>query len=375
MASQIATKKSKRNPPEICGDAFVVVTVEEIELSLSSVVALPSDDEDEGSDAVLEARVLATQQVAAVHELALLERAAAARTLARRLKREAADPPASPPSPAGDDGARVAELRGTLAAAAGPAAPRDATPARGRVEAALGGGASAAALVAAASAPGGARVALSARDLPMRGGAPKPTTKKDASEQQSRRDIERDCLVVDGGAPLQGGRVGYDRIVDAIAAAQARLVARAAADEWRPVDGAEYSDFAKAALRAVNRTESGGAGLEAVTFALAGPDGAPLLVPVPDSKGAEPLRLSFKLGPAACPSGGGWRWGIRAQVQGATFYRLFAPDDFDTEVLRARATYANSLLLPLDGLGDAAPLYDRGAATVDVDVFAEAAPL
>ena len=65
MASQIATKKSKRNPPEICGDAFVVVTVEEIELSLSSVVALPSDDEDEGSDAVLEARVLATQQVAA----------------------------------------------------------------------------------------------------------------------------------------------------------------------------------------------------------------------------------------------------------------------------------------------------------------------
>lgn len=278
MASQIATKKSKRNPPEICGDAFVVVTVEEIELSLSSVVALPSDDEDEGSDAVLEARVLA-------------------------------------------------------------------------------------------------RVALSARDLPMRGGAPKPTTKKDASEQQSRRDIERDCLVVDGGAPLQGGRVGYDRIVDAIAAAQARLVARAAADEWRPVDGAEYSDFAKAALRAVNRTESGGAGLEAVTFALAGPDGAPLLVPVPDSKGAEPLRLSFKLGPAACPSGGGWRWGIRAQVQGATFYRLFAPDDFDTEVLRARATYANSLLLPLDGLGDAAPLYDRGTATVDVDVFAEAAPL
>lgn len=209
----------------------------------------------------------------------------------------------------------------------------------------------------------------------MRGGAPKPTTKKDASEQQSRRDIERDCLVVDGGAPLQGGRVGYDRIVDAIAAAQARLVARAAADEWRPVDGAEYSDFAKAALRAVNRTESGGAGLEAVTFALAGPDGAPLLVPVPDSKGAEPLRLSFKLGPAACPSGGGWRWGIRAQVQGATFYRLFAPDDFDTEVLRARATYANSLLLPLDGLGDAAPLYDRGTATVDVDVFAEAAPL
>ena len=50
-------------------------------------------------------------------------------------------------------------------------------------------------------------------------------------------------------------------------------------------------------------------------------------------------------------------------------------NDFDTEVLRARATYANSLLLPLDGLGDAAPLYDRGTATVDVDVFAEAAPL
>ncbi|KAH8075396.1 hypothetical protein JL721_1401 [Aureococcus anophagefferens] len=174
MASQIATKKSKRNPPEICGDAFVVVTVEEIELSLSSVVALPSDDEDEGSDAVLEAR------------------------------------------------------------------------------AALGG----AAQRLAAGSVGASGVALSARDLPMRGGAPKPTTKKDASEQQSRRDIERDCLVVDGGAPLQGGRVGYDRIVDAIAAAQARLVARAAADEWRPVDGAESSDFAKAALRAVNRTES-----------------------------------------------------------------------------------------------------------------------
>ena len=109
--------------------------------------------------------------------------------------------------------------------------------------------------------------------------------------------------------------------------------------------------------------------MEAVTFALAGPDASPLLVPVPDSKGAEPLRLNFKLGPYHCPATHAWRWGIKAHVQGATFYRLYAPDDFDTEVLRARATYANSLLLPLDGLGDADPLYDRKTATVDVSIF------
>ena len=42
---------------------------------------------------------------------------------------------------------------------------------------------------------------------------------------------------------------------------------------------------------------------------------------------------------------------MRALVEGSTAYSLFAVDDFDAAKAHAKATYTNSLLLPLDGLG------------------------
>ena len=134
---------------------------------------------------------------------------------------------------------------------------------------------------------------------------------------------------------------------------------------WRSsVDDSLYEAFAKAALVAVNRTESGGAALDAVVATVAGEDGSKLLVPVPDSRRAEPLRVHLDLGPYACDDG--WRWGIRARVEGTTFYRLFAPDDFDEERLRCTARYANALLLPLDGLGAEDVVRDASRASVVV---------
>jgi len=134
-------------------------------------------------------------------------------------------------------------------------------------------------------------------------------------------------------------------VVDAVVAVQRRLVDRADTDEWRVVSQADLAAFAKLALRAVNRTESGGVGLDAMQKALGpkaellrgfdeAPGGAPegpLLTAVPDSISAEPLRISFKLAPLDCGVAGGppqWRWGLRAIVQGSTAYRLFAGDVF-----------------------------------------------
>ena len=91
-----------------------------------------------------------------------------------------------------------------------------------------------------------------------------------------------------------------------------------------------------------------------------------LAQPVGRLVGTEPLRVALDLGPAFV--GGAWRWGVRAAVRGATFYRLYAPEDFDEEVLRARALYANLLLLPLDGLGDATVRCERSEATVVVEL-------
>ena len=57
---------------------------------------------------------------------------------------------------------------------------------------------------------------------------------------------------------------------------------------------------------------------------------------------------------------------LRARVEGTTFYRLFAPDDFDAERLQCAARYANALLLPLDGLGAEAVVRDASHANVVV---------
>jgi len=326
-------------------EEFVVVTVEEVELSVSSVVAL--DDEegwDERSAECLEARVRATQQVALVHELALLDRAGAARALARKLSGQ------SDEADDRDDRRRKGELEAALS------------------EAARGGCAAAAAQVSdpfvAASDDWrgvlGRSIRVCCREyLPEELAS---LSRRDESERQARRDIERDSLVVDD-AVIEGGRVGYDSVVDRLARAGRQLVDRAGATDWRRVDDADLADMAKVALRFVNRTESGGLALAALQRLVAAD-----LVPVPDSKSAEPLKIRLALRPARVAPGK-WRWGLCAHLEGSTAYRLFKHDDFDHQVARARATYDNSVLLPLDALDDDPKLlYDRANAVVHLEL-------
>ena len=346
--------------PEISTDEFVVVTIEEVELSLSTVVAVPDDDsDDERSDAALEARVVATQQVAAVHEFELLRRARAAQNLAARLTGGAA-------VAGGGGDARLGQLESTLRAAAGDCRLSAEVPDAAAADAAVACAAAALGArddprgVAAAASAAPVRVSVAARGLAQAAAA---ASAKDGGEAQARRDIERDRLVLDGGDVVEGGRVGYDRVVDRVVAAAARLVGRADARAWRSVDDGAFRAFGEAALRAANRTESGGVSLEAVTLALDA-----RLEPVPDARAAEPLRVSLALGPARAADGA-WRWGLKAHVAGSTGYRLFAPGDFDDPLLRARCAYANTLCLPLDGLRGDAVLYDRQAARIDVEFY------
>lgn len=337
-------------------DEFVVVcTVEEVELSLSSVVAMPdlSETDSECSmrqsscDEKLEARVRATQQVANVHELALLESASGARALARKLGGETTSCDDDV-----DDAARKCELesflQGLSRGGAGPVVeePVELGPTTGE------------------------GLALLVRDRPIRTRyscrdlVGDSASAKDESEHQARRDIERDSLVVQGTTQTKlEGRVGYDTVVDKLVRCGQKLVERADAAEWRQdLKDEDYRNLAKLSLRAVNRTESGGLALVALQRLIKSCD----VVPVPDSKKAEPLKVTLALGPFYQNSS--WRWGLVAQVEGSTFYRLFAQDDFDNELpVHCRATYSNNVLLPLDALGgDPNIVYDRDTATVDL---------
>jgi len=342
LSAKMALVATPKTPPPLGGENYVVVTIEEVELSLNAVVALPSDDEDDdagAADAALEARVAATQQVADVQELWMLERSATARRDAASFGGSSeADVPE-------DDELRRNQLRASLITRQAPCPALHPPP---------------------AFATTAELVARGERGVSYTHAAEARATARDGGEAQSRRDVERDRLLLDGRGPaLEGGRVGYDRVVAALVAAQRTLVRRADAAAWRGVvDDAALEAFAKAALVAVNRTESGGAALDAVVATVAGADGAKLLVPVPDSRRAEPLRVHLDLGPYA--SGRTWRWGLRARVEGTTFYRLFAPDDFDAERLQCAARYANALLLPLDGLGAEAVVRDASHANVVV---------
>ena len=339
MAALVATPQ--QDTP-LGGENYVVVTIEEVELSLNAVVALPSDDEDDNegaADAALEARVAATQQVADVQELWMLDRSAKARRDAALLggSSEAVVPE--------DDELRRNQLRASLITRQAPSPQLNPPPSFTTTD---------------------DLVKHVQEGVTYTHAVKQSATKRDGGEAQSRRDVERDRLLLDGRGPaLEGGRVGYDRVVASLVSAQRKLVQRADAAAWRSsVDDATYEAFAKAALVAVNRTESGGAALDAVVATVAGEDGSKLLVPVPDSRRAEPLRVHLDLGPYACDDG--WRWGIRARVEGTTFYRLFAPDDFDEERLRCTARYANALLLPLDGLGAESVVRDASRASVVV---------
>ena len=66
---------------------------------------------------------------------------------------------------------------------------------------------------------------------------------RDCTEHQSRRDIERDSLVVDGAERLEGGRVGYEAVVERLVRAQreARLSHTSPAHE-PPCDAGSRED-------------------------------------------------------------------------------------------------------------------------------------
>ena len=350
---------------------FVFVTVEEVELSLSSVVTsvVTLGDKEEEDDA-LEARVRATQEVANVHELALLQRASLARALSRQLS-QSSDLDEEKMVEASD-----VERRCTLENTLREAWFRSHPESTDHLDA----------IKKCDSAEGfikylrdqGRGVKLTGCERRLR---TREVTARDLSEAQARKDIERDNLVIVGNeATTKHAAAKYDNVVASIADAQKTLVRRADATEWRPVDDADLRSLAKAALIAVNRTESGGLALEALADLL-----PPGVTPVPDSKQADPLRIHLSLGPAEDPSKESkysWRWGLRATVEGVTFYRLFPSDDFDNPIAIAKATYSNFLILPLDALdtkrrssGSCSPggggptvLYDRDAADVSISI-------
>lgn len=364
-ATNLGTVNGGRSRPRSASDdEFVVVTVEEVELSLSSVVALPEEEEDDEDDeecveSRLEARVRATQQVANVHELALLERASAARELARRLS--SAKSPEEWSLDEAEDSKRKEQLEDWLSRC-------------GRIftnsehSSKVEGVGSAEALTELIQQHGGMlSLRVLCRELGEEISSSGP---RDESERQARLDIERDSLVVDAlssQTPIEGGRVGYDNVIDRLKIAGRRLVERADAAEWRRVSDNDFVRLAKLALRAVNRTESGSLALAALQRVLARTN----LVAVPDSKSAEPLRLQLSLCPAKVLDPPAWRFGLCAHVEGSTSYRLFNHDDFDHPVANARATCSNNILLPLDALDhdrDAATaiVYDRANALVDL---------
>ena len=216
--------------------------------------------------------------------------------------------------------------------------------------------------------------------------AARSSTTADRSEAQARRDIERDVIIVDG--ERRTGRDGFDEIVAQLVAA----TQRAATGAVGPMPAGVKDDgvlacaptpaleaFARAVLMAANRTESGGLGLEAMSLLFgglgAGAERVPLTLTVPDSAGAEPLRVEMALAPfeptpgerpplppTCAPARDGtdelsleWRWGVRASVEGSTRYRLYdaareLDEQFEAPFAHVRTTYRNQLLLPLDGL-------------------------
>ena len=264
--------------------------------------------------------------------------------------------------------------------------------------------------LAALSTRGSAGARLPARWLANeRGEAARSSTTADRSEAQARRDIERDVIIVDG--ERRTGRDGFDEIVAQLVAATQRAATGAVGPMPAGVkdDGmiacaptAALEAFARAVLMAANRTESGGLGLEAMSLLFgglgAGAERVPLTLTVPDSAGAEPLRVEMALAPfeptpgerpplppTCAPARDGtdelsleWRWGVRASVEGSTRYRLYdaareLDEQFEAPFAHVRTTYRNQLLLPLDGLDAGAEgmavIHSPAAATITLDVL------
>eukprot|EP00903_Cladosiphon_okamuranus_P015961 g14743.t1 len=227
--------------------------------------------------------------------------------------------------------------------------------------------------------------------------------RKDDREIQAARDVERDMLSVNG--VLVKGSEGYPVVVGKVKRELARLVEPVAGSDpvgggsTAPTDGflpggvkpqpspslkqraredlglplrppRQLQAFSKLVLKAANRTESGGLSFDAIHRIMglcpAACDGSVLVVP--DSSKAEPLGINITaesftekgdtaFGPLernGVPEllDGLHTFGICARVEAVTVYSLYN-SDMERVYLRLRATFRNSLRLPVSPFSSA----------------------
>jgi hypothetical protein len=182
-----------------------------------------------------------------------------------------------------------------------------------------------------------------------------PSNAKDQRDIQLVRDLERDVLSLNG-AVLGGGAIGFQAILTQLTE---QLTAQAQAVKWwGPSASTQIAGFAKLALRAVNRTESGGLSFEAICSLLQLCSGAAAeLIVVPASTSALPLVITSTAGPfqqadsdtsssssssSSCPV-----LGLRLHIEAVTVYSLFEQDNMELPLLRIIATYRSRLFLAL----------------------------
>jgi hypothetical protein len=258
---------------------------------------------------------------------------------------------------------------------------------------------------------------------------------RDVSEHQSIRDVERDTLCLNGEL-ISGAALGYDGVVARLVAVERTLLPASMQDPYAgssssgggggggggsaypnlplrndgsmssPLSPAlqrpslrfqdlsrqlhsrtQLETFAKMALRAVNRTESGHWSLELIAALCANDRCAQI---VPDSRAAGPLTVNITSGPvrinnppsvtrmspgmspslmggsagAAAPSvasgGTTMGWGLRAVVEATTVYNFYDPD-MSRVILRIRSRFSHRLAMPLN-VGSPMHLARRGVA-------------
>jgi hypothetical protein len=179
-----------------------------------------------------------------------------------------------------------------------------------------------------------------------------PGNPKDQRDIQLVRDLERDVLSLNGTV-LGGGAVGFQAILTQLIE---QLTAQALAVKWWGASAStQIAGFAKLALRAVNRTESGGLSFEAICSLLQLCSGAAAeLIVVPASTRALPLVITSSAGPfqptdsststssssSSCPV-----LGLRVHIEAVTVYSLFEQNDMELPLLRITATYRSRLFL------------------------------
>ena len=221
------------------------------------------------------------------------------------------------------------------------------------------------------------------------------------SEHQSIRDTERDVLLINGHRVL--GSAGFPAVVAHIVSTLRHMLpgtgtdatattepgagvgggAEAGGDSGNRhavldldfealcgVDNVRLEGFAKAILRAVNRTESGHHSFGLVSNLCRNDQ---QVVIVPDSHRAGPLTIELCCGPVCEPSDGlyrqhrrVWGWGLCAAVSALTVYNLY-DQSMEAVMASVNANYVHRLALPLD-LGSSSAMAARGVAWEQVCV-------